>query len=153
MKRLTIACLALLPAILLADAAIGEFFGYKIGGRYPLTKSTRGRLNWTGDLWHLAAESPKKPEKMGEVTVTTTLRTQTIVSISSSTEFKSYEEARTFAIQFSEILKAQYKFEKWENLLGDSILGTFLAKNSLTNSSITANLNKDYRITIFLGEA
>jgi hypothetical protein len=144
--------LLLAPTLLIADARVGEFFGYKIGDKYPVTISTKARLHWLGQAFEITAEQPKKPEKMGVVRVITSLKSLTIAAINCSTEFKNYDEARRFALHFSEILKAQYDIKKWadaQETLAQALKTPYVPKLN-GPLSLISDLNEEYRMQILL---
>jgi len=105
---------ALLPGSAAADANDGEFMGYRLGDRYPLTAETRSGPSLSGNLV-LIAQAPVKPADIGEVRLTTTVETYTIGFIEASQTFATENKARAFAKKYYELLHAKYPDWQIEN--------------------------------------
>lgn len=90
-----------------ADANNGEFMGYRLNDRYPLTANTRSGPSLSGNLL-LIAEDPVSPADIGEVRLTTTVASCTIGFIEASQTFATEAEAREFAKKYYNLLHAKY---------------------------------------------
>ncbi len=97
----------LLPPNSAADANDGEFMGYRLSDRYPLTANTRSGPSLSGNLL-LLAENPVSPADIGEVRLTTTVASYTIGFIEASQTFATETEAREFAKKYYNLLHAKY---------------------------------------------
>ena len=101
------------PLIGFADATQGEFLGYKLDDRYPVTDKTRWQINIiNGKTYIVIAENPVKPGDIGEVRLLTTMKSFTIFNIYSLTTFETVEAAETFASEYNRILRARYAGEE-----------------------------------------
>ena len=99
------------------DAFDGEFFGYKVGEKYPLTDTTKGRLTIMGSA-EILADHPEKPNEIGEVHIIATPMTFTIANIYSINKFDTKKEAEAFASKYADILDTRYsKGNKIESVL------------------------------------
>ena len=97
------------PLIGFADATQGEFLGYKLDDRYPVTDKTRWQINIiNGKTYIVIAENPVKPGDIGEVRLLTTMKSFTIFNIYSLTTLETVEAAETFASEYNDILRARY---------------------------------------------
>jgi len=105
---LCFSCTALAsPAPAVADANDGEFMGYQLNQRYPMTERTRYGPSLGGNLL-VIAERPVMPNDIGEVTLTTTVDSHRIGFIEASQYFATDEEAREFARKYYNLLQAKY---------------------------------------------
>ncbi|MFW2403227.1 MAG: hypothetical protein ACN4GT_00590 [Gammaproteobacteria bacterium] len=96
-----------IPATVIADANDGEFMGYRLNDRYPMTEATRSGPSLSGNLV-VIAENPVLPGDMGMVRLTTTLETHTIGFIEASQDFSDESAARDFARKYYNLLHAKY---------------------------------------------
>ena len=90
-----------------ADANEGEFMGYRLNDRYPVTEATQSGPSLSGNLI-IIAEDPVMPADMGQVRLTTTLETRTIGFIEASQDFADEASARAFARKYYDLLHAKY---------------------------------------------
>lgn len=89
-------------------AESGEFLGYRIGSRYPMTSSTKLSHWHEASAYILEAESPVKPTEFGPVYLVVTKKTYTILAITSSKDFPSRAQQLEFANKYLGVLSAQY---------------------------------------------
>lgn len=85
----------------------GEFFGYRIGSRYPVTDHTQGRLTAMGGL-EILTEKPEKPADFQWVKIIATPKTFTIANIYGIAEFSDEKEAKSLATQYADLLSAAH---------------------------------------------
>lgn len=105
--RIILLLLLALPGTVLADAASGDFMGYKLGAKYLRSPNTVQQATTTGNLL-ITAEQPVKPDDIGEVTLLTTPVTLTIGNITASQWFATEAEARDFARKYFNLLRTKY---------------------------------------------
>jgi len=105
--RLTLMLLVFSPGIAMANANDGEFMGYQLGSNYQSGANTQQRATTTGNLI-VIAEQPVKPNNIVEVSLLTTPETLTIGHINASSWFETEAEARAFARQYVDLLRAKY---------------------------------------------
>ena len=90
------------------DAYDGEFFGYKLGDKYPVTDATQMRLTVFGGSVEIITEHPEKPDEMKEVWIVASVKTFTIGNIFSITEFDTKKEAEAFIKKYKDLLDTRY---------------------------------------------
>lgn len=93
----------------LADAANGELFGYKIGDGYEITEKTKKKINVGGTAVVIKAEEARKPEDVGKVYVVTSTMSYTIGTIYSTRKFRNKNIAEEFAHKYTSFLAAKYR--------------------------------------------
>jgi len=108
MRPLIVLVLAIvMPDVILADAADGQFMGYQLGSNYQRSTNTQARATTNGNLATMA-ENPVKPANVGDVTLIATPVTLTIGYISALTWFDTEAEAREFGRVYVRLLRAKY---------------------------------------------
>ena len=128
-------------SLIMADAADGEFMGYKLGSNYQgaaeHVKATR-----TNGTLIVQAANPVKPDDITDVFLIVTEATKTIGQISGSTWFDSEAKARSFAIRYVNLLHTKYA--DWQ--FGREQMGSDLR-------IVEVNLDKrPYNIRFYLDE-
>ena len=121
------------------DAYDGEFFGYKLGDKYPLTDATQGHFSIMGGV-EIITEHPEKPDEMKEVWIVASVKTLTIVNIFSITEFDTKKEAEAFIKKYKDLLDTRYSKGKKVKTIYDF-------------ERLTIDLSDKYRLLIALHEA
>lgn len=90
-----------------ADANDGEFMGYRLNQRYPVTATTeKGRS--AGGNTQVVAENPVMPADIESVRINCTVSTCTIGFIEAITHFETEQAARDFATKYYQLLRAKY---------------------------------------------
>jgi hypothetical protein len=107
MALLALFIVIIAPDPTLADAANGEFMGYRLGDAYDLSASTNTSPSRAGNL-HIVAEKPSMPADMGSVRLTATVASRTIGFIDAMQAFESEYLAREFAKKYYKLLRAKY---------------------------------------------
>ena len=109
-------CISMLLALLvslygtsvtMADAADGEFMGYKLGSNYQGAEEHVKAARTNGTLIVQAA-NPVKPNDITDVFLIVTAATKTIGQISGSTWFDTEAKARSFALRYVNLLHTKY---------------------------------------------
>ena len=107
-----------------AGAENGEFLGYKIGAKSPITKTTKlfsspfEEMSWG---YYIEAEKPTKPDDFGNVYLLVTQKSYTILAITASTFFTTEKNRTAFHDKYVRILSAQYPGSyrgNWNDSLG-----------------------------------
>jgi len=113
-----------IPRSVMADAADGELFGYKIGDSYEITEKTKKKINVGGTAVVIKAEEARKPEDVGKVYVVTSTMSYTIGTIYSMRKFRNKNIANEFAHRYSSFLAAKYRKHspQFKGLAGSSKL-------------------------------
>jgi len=93
--------------VMAGDAYDGEFFGYKLGEKYPVTDKTQKFVSFLG-LWEIVPEHPVKPDEMKKALVLATAKTFTIVAIQTATKFDTKKEAEAFINRYLDLLLTRY---------------------------------------------
>jgi hypothetical protein len=98
---------AVVPGAVMADAADGDFMGYRLGDRYQRSADMQQQTTATGNLLIVAAD-PVKPADIAVVTLLTTPESLTIGYIAAAQWFQTEEEARAMGRKYVDLLRAKY---------------------------------------------
>lgn len=104
--RLLLLCLLALPAVAFADAADGEFMGFKLGDDYP--QAPANSLTTTTGNVLILADDPVKPAGIQQVNLVVTPMSLTIGRIIASSSYDTEEEARQAGRRYAELLRVKY---------------------------------------------
>ncbi|MGB5253219.1 MAG: hypothetical protein WBN68_10880 [Sedimenticolaceae bacterium] len=105
--RIFLMLVIVMPSMVMADAADGQFMGYQLGSNYQRSANTRAQVTFTGNL-KITAENPVKPASVDDVTLTATAETLTIGYINALSWFDTEAEAREFGREYFKLLRAKY---------------------------------------------
>jgi hypothetical protein len=104
--RLLLLCLLALPAVALADAANGQFMGFKLGDDYP--QAPEGSVSTTTGNLLILADDPVKPAGIQQVNLVVTPMSLTIGQIIASSWYDTEAQAREAGRHFAELLRVKY---------------------------------------------
>ncbi len=85
----------------------GDFFGYRLGTKYPLSQSTKGYVDVMGGVVVLA-EKPEMPNDFQHVELILTPKSNTIANIFAVAEFSDETKAKSFANRYADLLETMH---------------------------------------------
>jgi hypothetical protein len=103
--RVFLVLISLLFPLSQASAGVteGDFFGYKLGSAYPISKSTKGYMQGLGSMV-LFAEKPEMSTDFQRVELIVTPKTYTIANIYATVDFEDEAKAKAFALRYADLL-------------------------------------------------
>jgi len=139
--RLLLCCLLALPTVVVADASDGQFMGYELGTKYPVSPQEVEVLT-TGSLL-IAAENPTKPVDIVQVNLITTPGSRTIGYIIAASWYATETEAREAGRRYVELLRAKYPDWNFGRELMDASLRIVEVNFDNTPHNIQLRLARD----------
>ena len=92
-----------------AGVAEGDFLGYRLGSKYPITQETRGYFMGVTGSMVIMAERPEMPPEFVRVELIASPKTYTIINIFGVAEFAAEAAAKDFARQYAELLNGLHR--------------------------------------------
>jgi hypothetical protein len=114
-KLITLISFLLLSLQANADANDGELFRYKLGNQYPINNQTEAIGNFESPPFFFPVEQPVKPANVGEVSLSFTPISFTILSIATNRSFEAQQEdaADNLVNEYKTLYKTKYS--DWED--------------------------------------
>lgn len=149
---LTIAFLGTLQSAI-AGPLEGDFFGYRLGTKYPVTDSTKGYFMAPMGSMVVYADNPEKPEEFKKVELITTPKTFTIANIYGVAEVTTEKEAKMMAARYADLLQSLHgaKCRPEKAYLGEALKLLCGGQYEMTVSHYKPNKNeKNYKVHVGL---
>ena len=104
--RALLISVSLLFGSFVASAGVieGDFFGYRLGAKYPIGKTTKGYMDVMGGVV-LIAEKPEMPSDFERVELIVTPKTFTIANIFAVAEYADEAKAKSLASRYADLLE------------------------------------------------